>query len=190
MTDYAETLKKIEEATKVVADDSLRRIAFEQLLKHELSAHKSSARDKQLKEEPAEPEQSETRTRRVRNKGSAATASPSIREEVKQLQISPDEAGLTPWGPLGALDKYLWILEAAEKKHIDGLSVPEISALIFEIFREHHKPEQVGNIRTRIKRGHVRTIKIQSGTKNLAGYQILKGGKEHLKTQASAAADK
>jgi hypothetical protein len=189
MTDYAETLKKIEEATKVISDDSLRRIAFEQLLKHELSPHKSPGRDKQLKEEPAAPEESATKTRRVRNKGTAAGASPGIREEVKQLQISPAEEGLPPWGPLGALDKYLCIIEAAEKKHVDGLSAAEISWLIFEIFRDNHKPEQVGNIRTRIKRGHVRTIKIPSGTKKFAGYQILKGGKEYLKTQAATAAN-
>jgi hypothetical protein len=183
MTDYVETLKKLEEATKVISDDALRRIAFEQLLRHELSGHKASGHTKSSAHKPGE---SAARSRRSRNKGAITGAPSLVRDSVKNLQVSPDESGLPAWNALGALDKYLWIIEAAHKKSIDGLTSGEISFLIYETFKENHATNQVNNLKTRIKQGHVRTAKIPSGSTTLAGYQILKGGIDHLHKLTSA----
>lgn len=106
---------------------------------------------------------------------------PSTRDEIKNLQISPVQDGLPSWATLGALDKYLWILEAAHIGKVDGLANVEIGSLIYDVFKENHGSDQVANLKTRIKRGHVRSVKIQCGKKKLNGYQILKGGIDHLK---------
>jgi hypothetical protein len=185
--DYDEILRKLEEVTKVISDESLRRIAFERLLEHELSAHKTSGR---AKSPEGEPKERATRPRRQRGKASPAGPPPAVRESVKNLGISPDEEGLPAWNTLGALDKYLWILEAAHQKNVDGLTSGEIGLLINETFKENHGPNQVSNLKTRIKQGHVRTTKIPSGSTAVAGYQILKGGIEHLQKLASGGSKK
>jgi hypothetical protein len=182
MSDYSEMLKRLEEATKVISDDSLRKIAFERLLNHELSGGEKHSVPKPHKDLPEEPV---VRTRRVRSKPSAAGPAPSVRNVVDALDISPDEASLPAWGTLSQLDKYLWILEAAHLKSVDGLSPAEISKLIYDVFKENHQTNQVNNIKTRIKRGHVRAVKVLSGSTNTTGYQILKGGIDHLRTLAS-----
>jgi hypothetical protein len=182
MTDYSETLKKLEEATKAISDETLRRIAFERLLEHELSGDKARTKGQITKDEP---EGRVARPKRPKSRGSGGNPNSNIREEVNDLRLSPDEEGLPPWAPLGALDKYLWILEAAHKKNIDGLSCPETSALIYRVFRENHKPEQVANLKTRIKIAHVQPAKIHCGERHLAGYQILRGGIDHLKKLGS-----
>jgi hypothetical protein len=182
MTEYGEILKKLEEATKLISDESLRRIAFERLLEHELSGAKTP--DKKLISKD-ESEERPSRAKRSKASRPAGDTASNIREEVKALQIFPDEEGLPPWNSLGALDKYLWMLEAAQKKKIDGLSCVEISSLIYDVFKENHQQEQVANLRTRIKRGHVRATKISCGDKKFAGYQILRGGTDQLKGLAS-----
>jgi hypothetical protein len=185
--DYDGILKKLEEATKGISDEALRRIAFERLLEHELSAHKTPGK---AKSPEGEPQERATRPRRLRGKASSSSPPSAVRESVKNLEISPDEQGLPAWNSLGALDKYLWILEAAHQKNVDGLTSGEIGLLIYETFKENHGPNQVSNLKTRIKQGHVRTTKIPSGSTTLAGYQILKGGIEHLQKLASDGSNK
>ena len=125
-------------------------------------------------------------------KGKPAHANPasSVRDEVKNLSVSPDEHGLPPWGQLKVLDKYLWILEAAHLKGLDALTSAEISHLIFAVFRENQGTNKVKNLKTRIKATHVRLAKIQQTTGDLQGWQILKGGKDHLKNLVAAGAAK
>jgi hypothetical protein len=187
MTDYAQTLAKLEEAVKAIADESLRRIAFERLLEHELSGGKTPSKKASAEHEPAERP---ARSRRANSKGRTISPAPIARDELKNLQISPVQDGLPSWATLGALDKYLWILEAAHRAKVDGLANVEISSLIYDVFKENHKTEQVGNLKTRIKTGHVRSVKIQCGKKKLNGYQILKGGVDHLKASAADGAKK
>ena len=120
------------------------------------------------------------RSRKSKDAGAKANPPSSIREEVKKLEISPDENGLPPWGALGILDKYLWILEAAHKKNIDGLTNAEISALIYKVFKENLPSKSVGNLKTRIKKMHVRSADVLNGAITISVWQILKAGIEHL----------
>lgn len=183
MAEYEELLQKIEQATKVITDEGLRRIAFEQLLKHELAGHHASS-DKGERKPPAREQIS--RPARQRGRGSQASTSSGVRERVRTLGISPDENGLPPWSSLVQLDKYLWILEAAHKKGIEGLTAAEISFLIFGVFRENHGTNQVNNLSTRIRKTHVRKATFSDGSATLSGWQILRAGKEHLQKLASA----
>lgn len=172
MTDYDSLLRKVENAVQSVSDEGLRRIAFDRLLSHELE-FQSERSTPQTQESPTR----NARQSKPRNKPPSASQPSSGRQEVQNLDISPDDAGLPPWSSLGALDKYLWILEAAHKKGIEALSASEISGLIFKIFRESHGTNQVNNLKTRIRQQHVRTTK--------DGWQILKAGKERLQARAS-----
>jgi hypothetical protein len=174
MAEYDEILQKIEQATRIITDEGLRRIAFEQLLKHELAGHVKDG------DEPKPASEQLSRPAKPRSRGSRATPASDIRPSVKSLGISPDEAGLPRWDSLGKLDKYLWILEAAHNKGIEGLTTAEISFLIFEVFRESHGANQVGNLATRIRKTHVRKASFSDGSATLSGWQILKAGKEHL----------
>jgi hypothetical protein len=181
MTDYAETLKKLEEATKFISDESLRRIAFDRLLEHELSGGKT------LSKFSGQPPDSTplAKTKQTRNKASTVGSGSKIRDEVSSLQISSDEDGLIEWHALGNLEKYLYILEAADRKQIDGLTCTEISTLIYNNFKENHQVDQVSNLKTRIRKAHVRPVKIQIGQRKLMGYQILSKGKAQLKAEAA-----
>jgi hypothetical protein len=188
MPDYSETLKRLEEATRVISDESLRRIAFERLLEHELSGSKPPSMREASKNDAVE--HASQQPKRSRYKGKAASVSSGAREQVKALELSPDEKGLPPWSTLTSLDKYLWILEVANRNNIDGLTCPEISSLIYDAFKENHKPEQVSNLKTRIRVAHVRPVKIQLPDRELTGYQILRQGIEHLNKLAAEAAKK
>jgi hypothetical protein len=185
MSEYDQLLQKIEQATKTISDETLRRIAFEQLLKHELAGHHKRNEEPEpqgpIRERVSRPARQRTRTSQV-------SVSSGVRESVKALGISPDEGGLPPWSSLGQLDKYLWILEAAHKKTIEGLTTTEISFLIFEIFRETHRPNQVNNLATRIRKAHVRKATFSDGSSQVTGWQILRAGKEHLQKLASGPA--
>jgi hypothetical protein len=182
MTDYSEILKKLETETKVISDDSLRRIAFERLLEHELSGGKSQNKKNPSAAKTTTPH---TKAKRVNSRGNPTSAASSVRDEVSKFRLSPDEPELPKWGSLGALDKYLWVLEVANRNKVDGLTSVEISSLIYEAFKENHGPGQVSNLKTRIKQAHVRPVRIQCGAKKLTGYQILKDGIDHLKKLAT-----
>jgi hypothetical protein len=184
-TEYDELLLKIEQATTVITDEGLRRIAFDLLLRHELAGHHGSTK----KAVPKIGERTElTRPAKPRSRGSRTASSSDIRERVKSLGISPGEAALPRWSSLRQLDKYLWVLEAAHKKGMEGLTAPEISWLIFEIFRENHRSGQVNNLKTRIRNAQVQKKSFVDGSETLSGWQILKAGKEHLQELASAPA--
>jgi hypothetical protein len=183
MIEYAELLKRLEETAKVVTDESLRGIAFEQLLKHELSVGNN------LEGQTPPTKQIERQTvkrSKPKSKLPQATAASGIREGIRTLAISPDESGLPAWSSIGALDKYLWVLEAAHKKKVEILTASEISYLIFEIFRENHKTNQVNNLKTRIKKGQVRVAKQTEGSTTITGWQILNAGSQHLQALASS----
>ena len=186
MTEYDELLKKVEKATENITNEDLRRIAFQRLLDHELTLHG------QRTQPPTPPAKTPAveRSRRSPTKSSRAGSAINLREEVKALGISPDESELPKWASLKALDKYLWILEAAHRKHIDGLTTAEIKAMIFNVFRENHDTNQVNNLKTRLKAGHVKVCRISIGSAQVEGLQILKGGKDHLQKLRNEASGK
>jgi hypothetical protein len=167
MRDYSELLKKVEEASKIVTDDSLRPIPFKELLRHELLHFK---------------EDTGPQAHAHRKNPPAAIEASGGSDITETLEISPDEPQLPHWSGLGKLDKYLWILEAAHRKGVDGLSATEISKLMYSTFRKSHTAAQVHNLGTRIKKGHVRTMNALRGVPKAPGFQILKGGSDHLKT--------
>lgn len=175
MTEYAELAKKAEEAVKGVADEGLRRIAFDQILKQELSRLRET---EDHREPHAGARQQGQRRRKPRGRNTQTSEPSGTREQVKNLALSTDEPGLPRWSALGQIDKYLWVLEAGHKKGIEGLTAAEIRHLIFATFRESHKANQVNNLATRLKQGHVRKVRLPEGSH---AWQILKGGKDHLK---------
>jgi hypothetical protein len=191
MTEYDDLLEKVEEATKKITDETLRRIAFERLLDHELALHSGTKSPHPRRADPVIiPSAIPKPAGKYKGKPAHANPASSVRDEVKNLSVSPDEHGLPPWGQLKVLDKYLWILEAAHLKGLDALTSAEISHLIFAVFRENQGTNKVKNLKTRIKATHVRLAKIQQTTGDLQGWQILKGGKDHLKNLVAAGAAK
>src|ERR1019366_7187614 len=125
-------LKSAEESARTVEDPELRRIAFQEILRHHLGSSETS---------PGKSQQAATATsRRPKVRPASAPKSnsqPAIRPEVAGLDLSPDEHGLARWSSLSVdWKKFCWILEAARLKKVDGLTNAEISHLIDKVFRE------------------------------------------------------
>lgn len=168
MKDYKQILQAAEEAVKTVHDPELKKIAFAELLKHDLGGQK-----------PAEKKEVQGRKRKSKARkkfGKAAKPTAgiaTIRPEVQKLDLNTDEKGLPRWSSLkNDWKKFCWILEAARKKGVDGLSSSEISYLIEGTFRENYPTNKVGNLKFKLRDGIVKTIKIE----NKNGWKILAAG--------------
>jgi hypothetical protein len=168
--DYSEMLKRIESSTAVLTSESYRAAAFDRLLQHELTNlgtnHKSRA--------PI------ARAIKTRSRAPKAGEKSVVREEVRAVHITPDTEGLPPWNVLGVLEKYLWILAAARKAKVDGLSTSEIEFLIFKIFRESHKSNRIKNLKTKIKVAFVQIASVVGSQGTVKVWRILRKGEEHL----------
>ncbi len=117
-----------------------------------------------------------------------ASAAPEARAEVQQLQLQVDEPGLLAWGSLGKdWKKYLWILEAARKKNIDGLTNAEISYLMDKTFRESRSPKVVNNLKKKIKDRFVQPLTVNAGGKAYSIWKILADGSKEVVPHASGA---
>jgi hypothetical protein len=174
--EYSEILKRAEAAAAAITDQSLKSIAFDRLLEHELALLDAPPRNR-------EPKRITPTANTRKGRTSARTAS-GVREDIERLRISPDADGLPPWNSLAVSDKYLWTLMAAKNAGVDGLTGPEISSLIFEIFRETHQSNQISNLKTKIRLGFVQLSKNRADNSNLMIWQILPKGIQHLQSLA------
>jgi hypothetical protein len=150
MKDYKDVLQRLEESTKTIQDPELRKIAFQELLKHALEGEEK-AKPETMKADKAQ------RVPKPRKKTSVGTRTgtvPAVRDEITNIDISPDEPELPPWGSL-SLDwkKFCWVLEAARRKGVDGLTNSEISFLTEKVFRESYDRRVVNNLKLKIKSG-------------------------------------
>jgi len=188
MTDHKKMLETAEEAAKAVQDPELRKIAFQELLKHELGALRGDKKHK-----------SSGNTSRVAAKGSNASGkgkgkrkrATGIREEVKALDISPAEKGLPSWKDLPMdWQKFLWVLEAARLKKVDALTSSEISHLIETIFRQHYRAKVINNLKKKIADRFVRVVSIDMGGKSADAWKILDDGTKQLSNPPDTAKSK
>lgn len=173
MSNLQAILKSSEESVQSVGDPELRKIAFQEVLRYQLRF--DGVFTDKPKQEPG------TASRKSKSRSSPALKSsgqPAVRTEVEVLDLSPDEAGLVPWGTLSVdWKKFCWILEAARVKKVDGLTNSEISYLIDKVFRENKAPEVVNNLKVKITNGAmVRTIVVKSGDREYRLWKILANG--------------
>ena len=120
--------------------------------------------------------------------GLRVAAAPDPRPEVQSLQLSVDEPGLLVWGSLGKdWKKYLWILEAARKKNIGGLSNGEISYLMDKTFRESRTPKVVNNLKQKIKDRFVQPSTVTAEGKTYSVWRILADGSKEVVQAAGIA---
>jgi hypothetical protein len=192
MTDHRKILQSAEEASKVVQDPDLRKIAFQEIVRNE--PQKADARQpasgKKVAPDLAKSKTPRTKSPRTRSQ-SKITRAVGTREEVRNLDISPDEKELPSWSSISQdWIKFCWILEAARRKKVDGLTSPEISYLVDHIFRENYNPAQVNNLKKKIKGGFVRVVKLTVGDRSVDAWKILSGGIAQLKKPTSSAATK
>jgi hypothetical protein len=170
MIDYKKMLEAAEEAAKVVQDPELRKIAFQEVLKHELSGAKEhkSPTDK-AKTAPQSNPSGKTKGKRKRATG--------VRPEVKSLDMSPAEKGLPSWKDL-SMDylKFLWVLEAARLKKVEALTSSEISHLIEAVFRQHFRPKVINNLKKKVPDRLVRVVSVDMDGKNVDAWKILDDG--------------
>jgi hypothetical protein len=103
------------------------------------------------------------------------------RSEVQNLQLNVDEPGLLPWRSLSKdWEKYLWLLEAARMKGIDGLTNSEISFLMNKTFREVRAAKVVNNLKNKIKDRFVQSITINAEGKTYSTWRILSDGSKQV----------
>jgi hypothetical protein len=165
-------LKSSEESVQSVGDPELRKIAFQEVLRHQL----------RIEEEPPQKLRQEASAHSRKSKGRSspptkATGQTAIRPDVAALDLSPDESCLVPWSTLSVdWKKFCWILEAARLKKVDGLTNSEISQLIDKIFRESKSAEVVNNLKVQIRKGMVKSVTIRSGERGYRVWKILAGG--------------
>jgi|ERR1700677_1113903 len=187
MTDHQKILQSAEEASKVVQDPELRKIAFQEIIRSELQ--KAGGKDPAKPAPapaPASPAKS-AKPARTKPQGKI-TRAPGARDDVKNLDISPDEKDLPVWSSVGQdWKKFLWLLEAARDKGVDGLTAPELAYLADHIFRENFSAAQVNNLKKKIKGGFVRVVKLTIGDRNVDAWKILSNGIEELKKPAAPA---
>lgn len=182
MSNLQAILKSSEESVQTVEDPELRKIAFQEVLRYQLTFGEPS---------PSRPRQEDgKKTRRPKGRSSLAPKAdgqPAIRPEVAALDLSPDESGLVPWGSLSVdWKKFCWILEAAHLKKVEGLTNSEISHLIDKTFRESKAPEVVNNLKVQIKKGIVKSVVIKSGEREYRVWKILAGGAKEVTSKAAA----
>jgi hypothetical protein len=184
MSNLQAILKSSEESVQTVEDPELRKIAFQEVLRHQLRFDEPS---------PNKPrQQAATNSRRSKGRSSPApkaNGQPAIRPEVAALDLSPDESGLVPWGSLSVdWKKFCWILEAAHRKKVDGLTNSEISYLIDKVFRENKAPEVVNNLKVKITNGAmVKTTVTKSGDREYRVWKILSAGIKEVTAGQTAA---
>ena len=124
----------------------------------------------------------------AKRRGSAvarSSAPPEARAEVQNLQLNVAESGLLPWGSLGKdWKKYLWILEAARKRDIDGLTNGEVTYLMNKTFREFRQPKVVNNLKKKIKDRCVQPSTVNVDGKVYSIWRILAEGSKEVVQQA------
>jgi hypothetical protein len=183
MSDLQAILKSAEESVQGVEDPDLRKIAFQEVLRHQLAFDEASPH--RLRQKTA------TNSRRPKGRSSPApkaNSQPVIRPEVAALDLSPDERSLAPWGSLTVdWKKFCWILEAAHLKKVDGLTNSEISFLIEKVFRESYRAEVVNNLKVQIKKGMVKSVVIKSGDRECRVWKILNAGIKEVTAKPTAA---
>jgi hypothetical protein len=176
MTDHKKILEAAEEAAKVVSDPELRKIAFQEIVRSALQKGDASKTAAQNRPSPVVKKSARAKPQ------SKITRALGVRDEVKQLDISPDEKSLPAWSSLSQdWKKFCWILESARHKNIDGLTSPEIAYLIDRVFRENFSPAQVNNLKKKIKGGFVRVVKLDVSERSVDAWKILSGGTAELK---------
>jgi hypothetical protein len=182
MSDLQEILKSTEESVQSVEDSDLRKIAFQEILRHRLNAD-HPAENKRRKGLPARSPKPQGRSGTTPK----ASAQSAIRPQVAALELSPDEHGLVSWSTLSVdWKKFCWMLQAARPK-VDGLTNSEISYLIDKVFRESKSPEVVNNLKVQIKRGMVKSVTAKSGDREYRVWKILAGGIKEVAAAAGVA---
>lgn len=117
-----------------------------------------------------------------------SAAAPEARVVVQNLQLNVDEPDLLPWGSLDKdWKKYLWILEAARVKGIDGLTNSEISYLMDKTFREVRAPKVVNNLKKKIKDRYVQPSSVNVEGKTYSIWRILADGSKEVVEPAGKA---
>ncbi len=182
MNNLQAILKVSEESVRTVGDPELRKIAFQEVLRHQLRFNEAS---------PNKPgREATTNSRRPKGRSSPApkaTGQAAVRPEVAALDLSPDERSLAPWSTLTAdWKKFCWVLEAAHQKKVDGLTNSEISHLIEKVFRENYKAEVVNNLKVQIKKGMVKPVTIVADEREYRVWKILNAGIKEVTAKPAA----
>jgi len=185
MSDYDDILKRVEKAVAAVSDEGLRKIAFEHLLRRELEQQDKRGSSEQRNEARARRQPGARPVARAPK--TEAKTQLAIRERVRGLQISTDQEGLPAWDSISNLEKYLWVLQAANTNGVDGLTSAEIKFLIAEVFRENHETNQINNLKTKLKSGHVHSSSLEEDKATFRVWKILRRGIQHLESLAARA---
>jgi hypothetical protein len=174
-------LKSAEESVRAIEDPDLRKIAFQEVLRHHLRSGETFP-DKRQQGAAAR-----TPRAKVRSAPTTKASQPAIRPDVEAMDLSPDEPGLVQWSTLSVdWKKFCWILEAARPK-VDGLTNSEISYLIDKVFRESKSPEVVNNLKVQIKKGMVKTVVTKSAGREYRVWKILAGGINEVAAKSAVA---
>jgi len=181
-----ETLLKLaEESVRAVEDPELRKIAFQEILRHNLRSEEVPSGSA-----PRRPSAPPRQTKKRASPGARAGGPLAVRPEVETLDLSPDEPGLVPWNSLSTdWRKFCWVLEAARQKKIDGLTNAEISYVIDKVFRQSYEPKVVNNLKVQIKNGMVKPATAKSGDREYAVWRILAAGIKEVTAKAAVAAN-
>jgi hypothetical protein len=181
MSNLEAILKSVSESVQVVEDADLRRIAFQEILKHALRSDAVAPSRVSASGDPSRPLSPKKKAAVSRQNSGTG-----IRPEAAGIDISPDEKKLVSWGTLSVdWKKFCWILEAARLKGLDGLTNAEISHLIDKVFRESYAPKVVNNIKFQIKKGMVKGNVLRSGDKDYQVWKILAAGIKEVSAVSS-----
>jgi hypothetical protein len=185
MSNIQAILKSAEESARTVEDPDLRRIAFQEILRHQLRSDEVSPGTLRKVGAASLPRPKVRSTPAPR-----PNAQPVIRPEVAGLDLSPDEHTLVQWSTLSAdWKKFCWIIEAAHLRKVEGLTNSEISYLIDKVFRESKAPEVVNNLKVQIKKGMVKSVLIKSGDREYRVWKNLAGGAKEVTAKPAAASE-
>ena len=183
MSNLQAILKSAEESVQTVADPDFRKIAFQEILRHRLRSDEAPQGELRRRVTAS--------SRRPKGRLSPmpkASGQPAVRPEVAALDLSPDEQGLVPWSSLTVdWKKFCWILEAAHRRKVEGLTNSEISHLLEKVFRESKVPEVVNNLKVQIKKAMVKSVLVKSGDREYRVWKILAGGAKEVTANAAAA---
>jgi hypothetical protein len=179
MNDLQGILESTTESVQIVQDPELRKIAFQEILRHALASGSPSSADAGQKT-PAPRRPLQRRSTPVPK----AEGNSGVRPEVVSLELSPDEATLLPWGTLTVdWKKFCWVLEASRLKSVDGLTNLEISYLIDKVFRESYRPEVINNLKIQIKKGIVKSVAVSFNDRDYRVWRILAAGIREVGTK-------
>ncbi len=168
MKDYKEIISKVEVAVKDIKDETLKKIAFERLLEHELLMN-SDANSHMLKSsgQSSSPTGEEKETTKKAKKKKSTYTGPfnidTVRNEVKTAfqDLTANPQGQVPFDSFKQkFEKFLWVLEFGRKKGVAAMTNNEIAFVLSEKLAQPVTDKQVNNLKQKLKDGLVQVWEI------------------------------